>query len=82
MNKYPKDELFEKLADIEHQRWADWQKYVHSKCLPSADDGIWQIGEEFIKRWGKQINTSYADLTEQEKNSDRDQVMRYWDLIK
>ena len=28
-----KEELFEKLADIEHQRWADWQKYVHSKCI-------------------------------------------------
>jgi hypothetical protein len=81
MNKYPQGELFEKLADIEHQRWADWQKYCHSKMTPSADEGIWLIGEKFLKRWDKQINTKYKDLTEKEKDSDRDQVMRYWKLI-
>ena len=75
------EELFEKLADIEHQRWAKWQRYVHSKCMPSADDGIWQIGEEFIKRWERQINTPYAELSEEEKESDREQVRMYWDLI-
>ena len=30
-----KEELREKLADIEHQRWADWQRYVfsHEKAI-------------------------------------------------
>lgn len=78
---YPKSELFEKLAAIEHERWADWQRYVHSKCMPSADDGIWQIGENFIKHWEKEIATPYSELSEAQKNSDRDQVLRYWKLI-
>jgi len=76
-----KKEVFEKLADIEHQRWADWQKYMHSKMLPSAKGGIYEIGEDFITRWEKQIKTSYKDLTEKEKDSDREQVMRYFPII-
>src|ERR1044072_9788710 len=71
-------QLFEKLAAIEHERWADWQRYVHSKCIPSADDGIWLIGEEFIKRWERQIKTPYSELSDAEKESDRNQVRRYW----
>ena len=31
--EYPKSELFEKLADIEHQRWADWQDYMMHKSF-------------------------------------------------
>ena len=80
--EYPKSELFEKLADIEHQRWADWQKYLHSKILPSGKDGIMEIGTELIEHWNRQINTDYKNLSEAEKDSDREQVMRYWDLIK
>lgn len=27
------NKIIEKLADIEHKRWVDWQKYMHSKCF-------------------------------------------------
>ena len=71
-------ELFEKLADIEHQRWASWQKWCHHvlrlEC-PSPEL------EKVLQRWDKQIKTSYKDLTEKEKESDREQVRRYWDLL-
>ena len=84
-NDFPQDELFEKLADIEHQRWSDWQRYFHSKCIKY--DSYLDYGDMVIPRevWDKaerQINTDYKDLSEAEKNSDRKQVMRYWDLIK
>lgn len=74
-------ELMEQLADIEHDRWAGWQQYVHSKCIPSDKEGIWEIGEEFIMRWNRQINTPYPMLSEKEKESDREQVRRYLPLI-
>ena len=74
--KYPKSELFEKLADIEHQRWSDWQKYCH-KIL--REHYLSFMVESVLERWDRQIATPYKDLSE--KDSDREQVMRYWHLI-
>jgi len=70
--------LYEKLADIEHQRWVDWQQYCH-KVLR---ENIATLGlEAVLERWERQIATPYAQLSETEKQSDRDQVDRYWPLI-
>ena len=71
------DNFIERAATIEHARWAKWQRYMHSKMVPSCHEGIWEIGEEHIKRWERQINTSYDELSEKEKQSDRDQVYPY-----
>lgn len=87
-------EIIEKLAAIEHQRWADWQRWVHDCCadiwfesakngdevLPTRHGGL-VIPPELVERWERQIHTPYADLSESEKQSDREQVMRYWPLI-
>ena len=66
----------EPLAAIEHQRWAHWQKYMHNKCtlLPSGD---LLIPSELVTRWERQIDTEYKDLCELEKQSDREQVLKY-----
>lgn len=70
------EKLREKLADIEHQRWSDWQKYVHSKCSQNKDGSL-TIPVSLVSRWGCQIETDYKDLSEKEKDSDREQVDRY-----
>ena len=79
-------ELREKLAAIEHQRWADWQRYVHSLCYENKGIGGELTGEltipsELVRRWERQIETPYHELSEKEKDSDREQVDRYWQLI-
>ena len=79
-------ELREVLAAIEHQRWADWQRHVHSVCYENKGVGGEPAGEltipsEFARRWERQIETPYHELSEKEKNSDREQVDRYWQLI-
>lgn len=72
--------LFEKLADIEHQRWAYWQAYLHGKCYSNLDGSL-TIPEDLVRRWADQIKTGYKDLSEKEKDSDREQVMMYWNFI-
>jgi hypothetical protein len=74
-------ELVEKLASAEHDRWAHWQRYVHSQCAPIGDDGALVIPGNLVRRWEEQIETPYLRLTEVEKESDREQVRRYLPLI-
>lgn len=72
--------LVEALAEIEHQRWAHWQKYLHSRCEQQSD-GSMLIPAELVKKWEVQISTPYRELSEQEKQSDREQVHKYLPVI-
>jgi hypothetical protein len=74
------EELMEKLSAIEHERWADWQRYVFSKCEVLID-GSTMIPRWAVEQWTRQINTPYGQLTESEKESDRREVRRYLPLI-
>lgn len=85
------DELLEKCANLEHERWAKWQAYLHSKCFPHTVNsfnattkqfediptGNLVIPRELVNRWERQISASYAKLSEEEKESDRIQVREY-----
>lgn len=73
-------DLIEQLAAIEHQRWADWQLWMHQQCTTN-DDGSLTIPAELVERWNRQIATPYDRLSEREKESDREQVRRYLHLI-
>lgn len=75
--------LYEQLAAIEHERWAEWQRYLHSKCVDHSDGkGEWVcFPMELYRHWERQITTPYAELTEAEKDSDREQVARYWPYV-
>jgi hypothetical protein len=75
------NDLLETLASIEHERWSHWQRYLHSKCVPIGVDGSLLIPGDLAKRWDKQMKTSYLDLSEDQKESDREQVRRYLSLI-
>ena len=74
------DDLIEKLANIEHERWSHWQRYLHSRC-ERAVDGSLKIPAELVRRWESQMGRSYAELSDEEKESDREQVRRYLPTI-
>lgn len=73
-------ELRERLADIEHERWTHWQKYMHGKGTRS-ENGSLVIPGDLADRWERQCDMSYADLSEEEKQSDREQVDKYLPLL-
>lgn len=55
------DLLREKLADLEHQQWSHWTRYCLANLTP-----------ENIERWKRQCETPYSELSEKEKDSDRE----------
>ncbi len=60
--------LRERLAALEHEQWAHWTRYLLDHLTP-----------ENTELWRRQIDTSYEELSESEKDSDRewaDQVLR------
>jgi hypothetical protein len=74
------NELLETLASAEHERWCRWQRHVHSKCVPQGD-GALLIPADLVRQWENQIATPYSELTDEEKESDREQVRKYLPLI-
>ncbi len=54
-------ELLEVLAALEHEQWAHWTRYMMAHDTP-----------ENRVRWERQCDTPYAELTEKEKESDRE----------
>ena len=75
-----KQELIEALADKEHASWAHWMDYLFSKCNRN-ELGELVLPEDLIWRWQRQIDTDYADLSEKEKQSDRNEVRKILHII-
>ena len=74
------DGLIEQLAAVEHERWSHWQRYLHSKGVRQPDGSL-LLPADLVARWEKQIVMKYADLGDQERESDREQVRKYFPLI-
>lgn len=72
--------IIDELANLEHERWAHWQQYMHSKC-EKRPDGSLMIPQDLVAQWERQIATEYWALTEKEKESDREQVRKYLPII-
>ncbi len=73
-------EVIDRLASIEHDRWSHWQRYVHTHCQ-RREDGSLIIPPELVARWERQIETPFFDLSEDERESDRQQVREYLPVV-
>ena len=67
-----KMELIEKLAELEHQQWWDWAKNI----LETED-----ITEERVKRWKENSFKPYKDLSEEQKDMDREWARKVLKIV-
>jgi hypothetical protein len=66
----------EKLAELAHEQWSGWMEYLFSKGTFN-EDGTWTMPAWAVERWSRQMKTPYAELDEQEKDSDRSEADRF-----
>lgn len=71
-------DLLERLAALEHERWSGWMDY-QAKMI----DQVHRVtAERFPDRWARQARTPYNQLSESERESDRDEVRKTLDVIR
>jgi hypothetical protein len=75
------DDLTEELASIEYKRRSHWQRYLHSNGV-AQPDGSLLLPADLVNKWERLIATKYENLTEEEKESDREQVEKYLPLLR
>ena len=74
------ESAIDRLAAVEHERWAHWQRYMHERG-ERREDGSLVLPDELVRRWDAQITTPFNALSEEEKESDREQVRRYLPIL-
>lgn len=78
--------LREILADLCHDQWSGWMKYLFSKCEPTilseTNEKALIIPLWAVERWQRQMNTLYQDLPKEEKDSDRKEADRFIRILR
>lgn len=63
--------ILEELSELEHIQWTKWTKHMLENLTP-----------ENVKKWKRQIKTPYAQLSEKEKESDREWARKILKIVK
>lgn len=70
-----RESLRERLAAYAHDAWSRWMEYLFDQCDPMEMEDR-AIPRQDVTRWERQRSTSYEDLPEEEKASDRAEADR------
>jgi len=74
------EDLIEALANVQHAIWSHWMNYQFRICHRNEDGSV-TIPTDMVERWKRQMATGYADLSEREKDSDRNQAHKVMDVL-
>lgn len=74
------EDFREVIASLCHEQWSGWTGYQFSKGTFN-EDGTWTMPAWAVKRWTRQMNTLFPDLSEEEKNNDRIEADRFLAII-
>lgn len=76
----------EDLASLEHKSWSDWATYMLDTLSREAQEAGVDVerlqGLQCFKRWHRQRQTPYKELSESEKESDRREVRKRYSLYR
>ena len=82
------NDLLEKVADFIHDQWSHWMKYIFIEGFYKDHTVIDEYLQNPIKliitnweRWKRQMNTPYSELSEKEKDSDREWARKLIELL-
>ena len=70
----------EKLAAYAHFTWARWMKYLFENSI-NNNNGTVTIPKWAVDKWIRQMSTSYNNLSEKEKESDRMEADKILEII-
>lgn len=73
--------MLERLADLQHEIWSHWMKYLFSVSIEN-DDGTVTLSADKVGRWKRQMLTPYKDLSSREQKSDIEQARKILNIIK
>ena len=71
----------EKLAAYAHKAWSGWMDYLFEKSTLNTD-GTVTIPVWAVERWKRQAKTPYAELPENEKESDRQEAEIMLEIVR
>lgn len=69
------EEVVELLADVEHERWSRWMRWLYENGTWNSD-GSFTVCAEKAQRWRQLASTHYLDLDEPTKEYDRVEVRK------
>ena len=67
------------LAQYAHDAWSGWMQYLFTKGRLNKS-GSFTIKKDSVDRWQRQMNTSFYDLPQEEKESDFAEASTILDL--
>jgi hypothetical protein len=73
-------EMIEILADLCHQQWSGWMKWLFKKCGMNQQ-GDCVIPREYYKSLCRQMETDYQNLSEVEQDSDREEAEKFLSIF-
>jgi hypothetical protein len=74
------NELREQLASLAHHQWAEWMRYLFSKC-DEDENGNLRIPHGYVENLRRQMETPYAELSEAERELDLKEADRVLHLV-
>ncbi len=72
-------ELLEKVAELCHDQWCNWMNYLFSRS--GTYEGQLRVTVDSSVRWRRQMRTPYAELSEEERDSDRKEARKFLECI-